>query len=67
MGDHGFLSSMGGTTVTNLPTVFSDHAALLIEIKEEVANRGRRGRRSKPFRYEEMWQRHEDYMDFVNQ
>jgi hypothetical protein len=57
---------MGGTTVTNLPTVFSDHAAILIQIKEGTDVVGR-GRRPKQFRYEEMWQRHDDYVDFVNQ
>jgi endonuclease/exonuclease/phosphatase family metal-dependent hydrolase len=67
LGDHGFVNSMGGTAVTNLPTVLSDHVVLLIEIKEGTNNGGRKGRHSKPFRYEEMWHKHEHYAEFVNQ
>jgi hypothetical protein len=65
--DHGFVNSMSGTTITNLPMVFSNHAALLIEIKEGTDSGSRKGHRSRPFRYEDMWQRYEDYVDFVNQ
>jgi hypothetical protein len=66
-GDHRFLEAMGDTTVKVLPTVFSDHSGLLIEVKEPAkhVNTWPRGRR--PFRYEDMWQRHPDYVDFVNQ
>jgi hypothetical protein len=35
-GDHRFLDAMGDTTVKVLPTVFSDHVGLLIEVKESA-------------------------------
>jgi hypothetical protein len=66
-GDHRFLDAMGATAVKHLPIVFSDHSSLLIEIKNTVQP-GRLGdRRRKPFRYEHMWQRHDDYEEFDRQ
>lgn len=55
LGDHRFIDVLGDSSVKNTPTAFSDHAALVIEIKERV-NNGRKGRRkTRPFRYEHMW------------
>jgi hypothetical protein len=66
-GDHRFLDAMGDTTVKVLPTVFSDHVGLLIEVKESAKPMCSWPRGRRPFRYEDMWQLHPDYADFVNQ
>lgn len=46
-GDHRFLDAMGESAVKILPTVFSDHAAVLIEVKVQTVTRGWR-RKKKP-------------------
>jgi hypothetical protein len=66
LGDPKFIECFGGTNVVHVPTVFSNHSALLVEVKED-AHRGSRQRKVRPFHYENMWQRHEAYTDFVNQ
>jgi hypothetical protein len=57
---------MGETTVKVMPTVFSDHAGLLIEVRRTQLAEQTHSRRAKLFKYENMWQRHGDYMEFVN-
>jgi hypothetical protein len=66
-GDHRFLDMMGDVLVRVLPTVFSDHAGLLIELKGNTRAGNPHSKRKTLFRYENMWQRHEDYGGFVNQ
>jgi hypothetical protein len=66
LGDPKFIECFGGANVVHVPTVFSNHSALLVEVKED-AHRGSRQRKVRPFHYENMWQRHEAYTDFVNQ
>jgi hypothetical protein len=66
LGDVRFVECMGGTRVTHVPTVFSDHSAILVELKKNEVL-GRCPKKRKPFRYENMWQRHEAYTDFVKQ
>jgi hypothetical protein len=63
-GDHRFLDMMGESSVRVFPIVFSDHAALVIKVRE---NRQSCLRKAKQFRCENMWQRHDAYYDFVNQ
>lgn len=67
LGDDKFMDSLGATSVHHVQLAESDHCALLVKVKawEEAANQG--GGKVKPFRYENMWQRHEGYMDFVRQ
>jgi hypothetical protein len=52
--------------VKHIQTTFSDHEALVLSIQELRDNRGRR-RKARQFRYKQMWQRHDGYVDFVNQ
>lgn len=66
LGDHKFMDVLGETLVKHVPTTFSYHVALLVDIKEANLCQIRR-RHAKPFRYEQMWQRHDSYVDFVNQ
>jgi hypothetical protein len=64
-GDHKFLEAVGDISVRHLQTAFTDHAGLLIEIKEMVHERCNVRNKKRAFRYEHMWQRHWDYNDFV--
>jgi hypothetical protein len=66
LGDHKFMDVFGETLVKHVPTTFSYHVALLVDIKEANLCQRRRSR-AKQFRYEQMWQRHDSYVDFVNQ
>jgi hypothetical protein len=66
-GDHRFLDMMGDSLVRVVPTVFSDHAGVLIEVRDNAKNNCPGPRKAKQFRYENMWQRHDAYFDFVNQ
>jgi hypothetical protein len=66
LGDVKFLEQMGETNVEHVPTVFCDHITLLVEVKESD-NQGNVQRRPKLFRYENMWQRHGSYEEFVKQ
>ena len=66
LGDNKFMTELGASEVYHLPLVESDHAGLLVEVRQrDLATRGGRKRR-KPFRYENMWQNHGEYMEFVN-
>lgn len=58
LGDFSFMERIGGTKVTNIPTAFSDHSAFFVEVREDI--QGRRRMKPRPFRYENMWQRHEE-------
>lgn len=59
-GDNRFLDVMGGSEVL-------DHCGILVEVREKRSPGRRRGRRKpKPFRYENMWKNHGEYMEFVN-
>lgn len=66
LGDCKFMDRLGGSEVFHLPLTESDHAGLLVEVRnsEPVARAG--GRRPKPFRYENMWKTHGEYNEFVN-
>jgi hypothetical protein len=65
-GDEKFLTSMGDTDVLHIPVAESDHCALLISLKDKGLGPGAQRRRMKPFRYENMWKMHADYMRFIN-
>lgn len=60
------MSVLGDSTVLHIPLTESDHVGLLVEVRhtEVTANRGRK--RPKPFRYENMWKEHGEYMEFVD-
>ncbi|KAG2561483.1 hypothetical protein PVAP13_8KG161604 [Panicum virgatum] len=67
LGDDKFLESFGDTEVFHIPLAESDHCGILVEVRQKTLVRPGRGRRkAKPFRYENMWQRHGEYVDFVN-
>jgi hypothetical protein len=51
-GDHRFLEAMGEKAVKILSTIFSDHAGLLIGVKESLQSASFRLRGRKSFRYE---------------
>ena len=67
LGDQKFMAELGGSEVFHVPLAESDHCGLLVEVrhKEPVTRRGG-GRRPKPFRYENMWKQHGEYMEFIN-
>ncbi|KAM0903186.1 hypothetical protein ACQ4PT_018814 [Festuca glaucescens] len=67
LGDHKFMAELGETEVFHLPLTESDHCALLVEVRQRAAGSSRKSRKPKPFRYENMWQRHGEYKEFVNQ
>lgn len=67
LGDNKFLQELGDSEVYHLPLAESDHCGLLVAVREKELPGRRRGRRKpKPFRYENMWKSHGDYMEFVN-
>ena len=67
LGDDKFLESFRDTEVFHIPLAKSDHCGILVEVRQKARVRPGRGRRkAKPFRYENMWQRHGEYVDFVN-
>jgi len=53
------LDQFGDTAVTHIQTTESDHCGLLIRLQRSRWLQGQR--REKPFRYENMWRRHETY------
>lgn len=57
-----FMELFHGVNVWHQQTTELDHCGLVIEC---LGRRGRRRWRQKNFRYENMWQRHPEYMDFV--
>ena len=66
LGDHRFLELMGETVVKHIPLAQSDHCALLVEIRmSQGGERKNKRRNRRPFRYENMWQRHDNYLRFV--
>lgn len=67
LGDDKFLDVMGESEVYHLPLAKSNHCGLLVEVRERTPIGRRKGqRRPKPFRYENMWKSHGNYMEFVN-
>lgn len=68
LGDDKFMESMGATSVQHIQLTESDHCALLVKlISWQEDAEGGEARRSKPFRYENMSQRHDKYMEFVQE
>lgn len=65
LGDDKFLAAMGESEVFHLPLVESDHCGLLVEVRERAPSCRCGRRKSKPFRYENTWKSHGDYMDFI--
>jgi hypothetical protein len=60
------MAELGDSEVFHLPLAESDHAGLLVEVRQrETSDRWSR-KRPKPFRYENMWKSHGEYTDFVN-
>lgn len=60
------MRMLGESEVFHIPLVESDHAAILVEVRQRETT-GLWGRRKpKPFRCENMWQQHGEYMEFVN-
>ena len=66
LGDENFLEMLGDSEVYHIPLAESDHCGLLVEVRERIpaGSRCHRGK-AKPFRYENMWKSHGEYM--VNQ
>jgi hypothetical protein len=66
-GDNRFLDAMGDSEVFHIPLAESDHCGVLVEVREKKPSGQRRSRRKlRPFRYENMWKSHGEYMEFVN-
>jgi len=67
LGDEKFLEVLSDSVVQHIPLAESDHCVLLVEVKERTHDRcRRRQRKMKPFRYENMWKSHGEYIEFVN-
>jgi hypothetical protein len=68
LGDYKFMEVLADIEVRHVPFAESDHCAVVVKIqKRQRAGSRRRRRRRRVFRYENMWQRHDTYMDFVQQ
>ena len=65
--DYKFMDLLNETSVKHIPLTYSDHSALIIEVKVPENRVFRRRRKKRPFRYEHMWQRHDSSVYFVNQ
>ncbi|KAG2583695.1 hypothetical protein PVAP13_6KG193318 [Panicum virgatum] len=65
LGDDAFLASLGESEVHHIPLTESDHCGVLVEVRERVLVSRNGRRKPKPFRYENMWKSHGEYMDFV--
>lgn len=70
LGDSEFMRIYGGPAVTHIPVVESNHCGLLISVQYfailATGGYSRSRRKRKPFRYENMWQRHDNYVEFVH-
>jgi hypothetical protein len=67
-GDFNFMEVLRDTAVRHVPMTECDHCALVCEVKKHRPVRRRQRQRCKRvFRYDNMWQRHEAYMEFVQQ
>jgi hypothetical protein len=62
--DDALLDMFGDSVVTHIQTTESDHCALLIRLQRTGWLQGQR--RERPFRYENMWRRHENYETTVS-
>jgi len=60
LADAAWLDLFGGSLVTHVQTAESDHCAILVQFRASFSLERGRG---KPFRYENMWQRHHLYQD----
>lgn len=65
-GDAKFMMELGESEVFHLPLAESDHVGLLVEVRQRSPDGGRSRRKPKPFRYENMWKAHGEYMEFIN-
>lgn len=63
LADNAWLDRFGESSATHIQTTESDHCAVHVHIVRTGIYRG--GGRDKPFRYENMWQRHHLYNDTV--
>lgn len=63
--DDGFTQTFPETRVEHVLVEDSDYAALVVYVQQTQSRH--RGRDSWPFRYKEMWARHEGYDDMVLQ
>ena len=63
LADDAWLELFGESSITHVQTSESDHCALYVHIRRTGDTRGSGG--GKPFRYENMWQRHHLYNDTV--
>jgi hypothetical protein len=63
LGDAPFLEKFDNTSVRHVQTTSSDHCCLLITVKKSDWLQGGGG--DKPFRYENMWCKHERYNQVV--
>lgn len=65
LGDKFFIA-LGESQVFHIPLAELDHCGLLVEVRKRALAGRRPGcQKPKPFRYENMWKSHGDYMDFV--
>src|SRR5207244_88176 len=60
-----FLTRFEHSRVRHIVSTESDHCFVLVELREESTEQSYRG--GKQFRYENMWQSHVDYDNFVTQ
>lgn len=58
-----FLERFDGTSVSHIQTIESDHCAILISLRKSNWLDG--AVTGKPFKYENMWRRHEHYQEVV--
>lgn len=67
LGDNKFMELFGDSEVFHIPLAESDYCGILVEVRQRAVGTRRQNRRKpRPFRYENMWQQHGDYVDFVN-
>jgi hypothetical protein len=65
LGDDTFIDLFDKTTVSHIQTTKSDHCALLIKVSRSEWLGGSNLRR--PFRFENMWTRHENYQKVIEE
>ncbi|KAM0931352.1 hypothetical protein ACQ4PT_000394 [Festuca glaucescens] len=63
LGDDKFLERFDGTSVSHIQTTESDHCGILISMRKSNWLDG--SGQGKPFKYENMWRRHEHYEEVV--
>jgi hypothetical protein len=66
LGDQSFLDRFGETWVKHIPLAKSDHCVVLVQVRASERDPRPKGQNTRRvFRYENMWQRHQDYGPFV--